>query len=239
MKKLDDVLAKVDDVIDSKALQWGITFKKYLPLFAGALMVSMIVFIAWQGRDYKPLFIAHKINTHVCQVASCFEKLDQNCGLLGLVGERVPAEILASSSRVDRASLTSGSVFKLINPEKWQGPYLVDSEMEENVYEVVQAADGLFVVPSSGVELPQGFVMGYDICITKQTRVKPLLERGGVLNYQGVALGRQVMIQAHATPPSSLLPQETNIVNDFFKEFSASASYAFKEKTSSNPFNKR
>lgn len=148
------------------------------PLFsatvlAGLISVSMIVFFK-QAQQETDLIVAE----HIKKLSVIFSRIDATCGIHGFDHQRNFIDFL---NVISFSSSEVGSM-NLIDPKKWEGPYVEDNLMVQNrYYEVVNTEKGYFIVPGEDVVLNNGKVIGKDIAIGYHSDIPALIDTKGQL----------------------------------------------------------
>ncbi len=138
--------------------------KNIFPIIA--FFVFILLFIFTFGRFFyqSKVEVDKLISVHMDQLSLAFQKINQDCKILGFLQEKSYTDFLNVKS-FDGA--TVGSIITA-NPGNWQGPYLVDNPIiQGKFYEIMKFNSGYYVVPGTGVKLANGKVIGKDIVLQK------------------------------------------------------------------------
>jgi hypothetical protein len=155
-------------------------FKKYFPIMSTTFLVVLIFLFVLRVFYARPALVASIIEDDIRQITLMLEKIDARCNILSIDDDRNEVDFL------NVKSFTGSKVgpFNLAYPRRWEGPYLhVNPSISGKHYEIIKAADGVFVVPGQGVNLPNGFEIGKDFVLDRKTAVNSLLREGGHLRY--------------------------------------------------------
>jgi len=154
------------------------------------LLVLVFVSFGYRSWFYTPKRTANLIEADLLIIAKTLKEIDDTCSILSVKYDRNFLDFFTVPRGFEGSEV---GPLNLANPENWEGPYFKDNpSMKGFPYEVVQGADGYFVVPPQSVALPNGKIIGQDIIITKDTEVLPMIRPGGELYYKGFALARKL-----------------------------------------------
>lgn len=147
----------------------------------GIFILLALVVIGVHGIIKKnPEMMAAKIHKDLQQLLMVFEKINKDCSILAIDNTVATIDFLT----IEKPLGVEVGCLTLAYPEKWQGQYLKKNlKYQDFYYQIIQAHDGLYIVPGNGAQLPNGFIMGQDIEITKNTDLHELLKPGGMLTY--------------------------------------------------------
>lgn len=189
MNRIDKFLVECDARLD--LLTTRISQKIDTNFFYVSLSFFLMLAVLTVGRELyqKPRFEAGVISTDVQKIADVLGEINEHCLIKSFSLSRIKLNFL--TLRQVAGDEIGGLV--LAQPENWQGPYLeVTPRIQGKEYELVQAADGLFVVPGDAVRLPNKLRMGTHIKLSSNSNVAAMLKKGGKLFFEGRALGARV-----------------------------------------------
>jgi hypothetical protein len=182
MGRVTDILSRIFQSIR----QCVIFDKKTFPIFSVIILLSMLGFMVVRYNYNRPYRLALFVQQDVARLADILHTIDAECSILQIKYDKVPIDFLTVKSFI-------GSEIGGLNvayPEKWNGPYVHDNpDITGQIYQIVKAKDGYFIVPSDGFELPSGWVLGYDVVISPRIALGPMLKPGGALTFKDIAFG--------------------------------------------------
>ncbi|MFH1831805.1 MAG: hypothetical protein ABH827_03290 [bacterium] len=224
MKKFDEIIHDIDVKVDEKIKPFSLFFRKYFVLFSSSMLVLLLIFFIFKSYYDKSYFSSILIKNDLKRVNAILHKIDTECSILSITGGRAQINFLTVKS-------FAGSVVGGVNlayPKKWTGAYTEqDPTLQQRYYELVKAKDGYFIIPGSGVRLPNGLVMEKDINITPQTTVADLIKPGGKLFYKGTEFARKITFEIgdrdSATKNKKI--ETTEKITDFIQELNEAIPY--------------
>lgn len=153
-------------------------------LLTGLVVLSIVAFI-FRSRHDNGLLIAQDVE----KLASIFEKIDTDCGIISFDYDKNPINFL---NTISFAGSKVGSM-NLTRPQNWHGPYVkVNPTIQDNVYQVVNTYEGYFITPADGVKLPNGKVMGVDIKLDKNSNIGAMMHDKNALLYNDRSLAARL-----------------------------------------------
>jgi hypothetical protein len=217
MKNLEKMIERIDARVDRS---FGVVFIKiarHFTLFSSVLLVMLLGLFLFKVVYHRAYYLASVIEQDVTRVAQILASIDKDCGILSVNGERTAVNFLNVKSFLG----TSVGGLNLAYPNKWRGPYLtVNPTYQQQFYELVQTAEGLFIVPGAGVKLPNGLVMGRDVPMGFDVSVKKMLAQGGALNNGKGVFGLQLNFKVGEWDPKVKASKTTlDHVNYLLNEF--------------------
>jgi hypothetical protein len=119
----------------------------------------------------------------------------------------------------------------LAYPAKWEGPYLsVNPTIQDKFYEIMRVKGGVFVLPGTGVTLPNGKVIGKDFQINKRTDVEMMLEKDGLLRYGDKVLAGKLLFKVGDWDSWHLNQETVESLDRMLKEFHEAMPYTKNEQ---------
>jgi hypothetical protein len=196
-----------------KAMKKGLNIKYTYPLI-GVFMVTVLLVWSIAGiMRNNPDAVALCLHENLRQIALAFQKIDTDCSIVEIDGSCHEINFLTQGEPQGNEL----GCLTLAYPDQYKGPYLQkDVCYQKKLYEMICADDGFFIVPGKGSRLPNGYVMGKDIVITQQTKMKKLLKEGAPLRYKGIALAIPLLEKVPQSPIHGL---DSVPKSPFLKEF--------------------
>jgi hypothetical protein len=189
MKKIDRVLDHIDRIIEKRISPLWKFVQKYFVIFSSTLLAFLLlIFFLKIYQDTSSVRVSvMREDLEVLQ--QILNRIDKECNILNVRSKGADLDFFT----VEKFTGSNVGCLNLAYPKNWRGPYLQqDPTMDGRFYEILRARDGYFIVPGQGVRLPNGLVMGKDVMLSDQVRLEDLLKSGGVLNYNGQALGMKL-----------------------------------------------
>jgi hypothetical protein len=132
---------------------------------------------------------AAMIEKDLHQFVDIFKQIDKDCKILNF-------DYTLNRINFLNVKSFSGSEVGAINlafPQHWKGPYVADNPtIQGEEYLIVVTHKGYFVVPGTGVRLPNGKIVGRDVVLNKDADIEAMMKIGGVLNYKGTPLAAKL-----------------------------------------------
>lgn len=82
----------------------------------------------------------------------------------------------------------------LINPKKWEGPYIRNIPLHEEDYMVLRTKKGYFITPADDVRLPNGKIIGQDIILDQNSDIEHMMHEEGLLSFSGRPLAAKIVV---------------------------------------------
>ena len=226
MDKIKNAMSTLDRRVDKHIGFVKNFFNKYFPVISTlALVLIMLVFVIRIFYS-RPRIVASLIEDDIAQITLALEKIDADCNILTI--EDVHNEI--NFLNVKTFAKSQVGPLSLAYPKKWKGPYLnVNPTLQGMFYEIVQAQDGLFVVPGRGVRLPNGLEVGKDFQIAPESKVSELIQKGGPLYYEGSVFAAKLIFQVGDWDPWLMRKATIRKLDRMLKEFHTAMPYAHNE----------
>ncbi len=226
MKKIDDVIRTLDAQVDRHGAPVKIFLKKYFTMFSSTMLLALAVIFIFRLANNKPYFLASVMSEDLQKMAKILKKIDKHCNILNISCQHCQIDFLT----VEKFTGSEIGCLNLAYPDKWKGPYFsTNPRIQQKHYELVNIDEGLFIVPGNGVQLPNGYVMGKDVVISRTTPIKKLIAQDGLLNYKGQALAYHLVFKIGDWDSSRTTPEELDRVNSLFKEFNEAMSFTMSE----------
>lgn len=224
MKKIDDFFEKIDKRVDANCSGFFIFLRHYFVVFSSTILSLMMLISLFKFYYNKPYFTAAVITNDVRNLDSVLACIDGKCSIMRVANNKIQLDFL-SIKKIDDSV---GRGMALAYPEKWQGPYLKASPLlQERHYELVKAKDGYFIVPGSGVSLPNGLTVGKDFAFDEKTEIAPMLRPGGKLSYKGILLAKKVSFKIGDSNYHQFRLKDSTIneLNNLVKEFNEAMAF--------------
>ncbi len=228
MKKLDELLDKVDQQVEKSITPLWMHIQKYFVIFSATLLTVLLIIFFYRIFHDRSTVLSSVVKDDLLRIERVLNQIDKDCNILSIRAERAFVDFFT----VEKFTGSTVGCLNLAYPKKWKGPYLQQNpSVQGKLYEIVKTKDGYFVIPGQGVSLPNRLTMGKDIVITSATTILPMLQSGGRLVYQGQPLAIQLKFKVGDwdTPR----PSQTTIdkINQMLKEFNEALPYAQGECT--------
>ncbi len=139
------------------------------------VLLSITFFMTWYMMRENS---AHIIAQDVEQLATVFDRIDKECGIIGFEQQKNPINFLT----LKKDGISDGNVgsMRLEHPENWQGPYVDQNPtIQGKLYEIIKTRTGYFIVPGDGVKLPNGLIIGKDIRIDADSPIACMVDAQG------------------------------------------------------------
>ncbi len=146
------------------------------------LILALFLLANYKGRS---LYSSEVIVNDISVIINALSEIDKECNILSIKNDRNYVDFL----NVEKFVSSEVGCLNLAFPKNWAGPYVQDNPtLQGKFYEIIKTTDGLFIVPGSGVELPNGLIVGKDFDFDKGISLQDMLEVGGCLNFDGMQL---------------------------------------------------
>lgn len=214
----------LDESIDHHLSPLLRVVRRNFTVFSASILVLLIGVSFIKLLSERPLFMATLVSKDIKKIVTKLEIIDEQCVATSLGSGRTPLNFFTVKN-------FTGSVIggiELQNPVGWRGPYLeVNPSLQQQYYELVETGDGFYVIPGRGVILPNGYVVGKDFDVMKDTDVAKMLQPGGFLHYKNEQLAMRVKFKKLV---SNVALQFTNKkaeqMNTLMQEFSQAMPFA-------------
>jgi len=138
-----------------------------------------------QARVANDMLIAD----HIVQLKDIFGRINERCKITGF---RYPKDQIDFLNVISFTGSVVGSM-NLLEPERWQGPYLTDNlTMNGKEYQIITTKKGTFIVPGDGVKLANGKIIGTTLMITPESDIEGMLDDSQALLSHGRPLGAHI-----------------------------------------------
>ncbi|MBU1008305.1 hypothetical protein KKA53_04495 [Candidatus Dependentiae bacterium] len=222
MNKIEKMFSVLDRKVDQNLGFLKGFFKKYFAVMSTILMGAFVLVFVLRVVYSRPHLIATIIEDDIKMIVLALEKIDARCSILSIDDEKNGVDFLNIKS-------FAGSMVGPLNlayPNKWEGPYLsVNPTIQEKHYEIVKAGDGIFVVPGTGVQLPNGKIVGRDFKIDRTIIVARLLEEGGVLAYGDSRFASRLTFKIGDWEPWHFKQETVKSLDRMLREFQEAMPY--------------
>ncbi|MFH1643643.1 MAG: hypothetical protein ABIA74_00510 [bacterium] len=189
MKSFTDFFSKLDEKMEEKAPVIKKILKKYFIIFSVTLFLALVFFFVWRNFKSRPYFSAILINTDISKILDSLSKIDRDCSILEIQNDRDYIDFLS----VEKFKGSEVGPLNLAYSKNWKGPYVQQNPVfQGKLYEIVKAKDGIFIVPGQGASLPNGYIIGKDFKVDKNSEILEMLKKGGKLNFEGRPLAVKI-----------------------------------------------
>ena len=156
-----------------------------LALVVVAICTSVIMKYLSQARVANDGLIADQVQ----QLYTIFNRINESCKITGFRHKKDHIDFLNTIS-------FAGSVvgpMNLLEPEKWQGPYVDESiTMNGKEYQIVATKTGFYIVPGDGVKLSNGQIVGKTLMIGPKSNIEQMMRDPQALLSNGSALAARI-----------------------------------------------
>lgn len=224
MKKLDNLMDNVDERVDKVINPYTRFFKKYFVVFSSVFLLSLLAIFFIYVYKSKSQVLSSVIRNDFQEITRVLQHVDEQCNILAIKGGHVVLDFFTIKAFV--GSEIGG--MNLAHPKNWHGPYFRRNPTIKGIfYELIQAADGFFIIPGKGVKLPNGLMFGKDIIINRQINVLPMLQPGGKLHHKETSFAAKIPFEIGDWDATAPVKEETiEEVNKVLKEFNEAMSFA-------------
>ncbi|TET06511.1 hypothetical protein E3J79_01555 [Candidatus Dependentiae bacterium] len=162
-----------------------------IPLLIVLFFSMLIVLAIFNLRVTSKYYLADLIVRDVTQLATIFERIDQECKILDFDYQKNRINFLNVKSFVG----SEVGPMNLAYPDKWNGPYIDDNPTyQDKEYLVVRTKKGYFVTPGEGVKLPNGQIIGKDIILDEDADIPSMMKDENQLMFNGKQLAARLTI---------------------------------------------
>ncbi|MCF7899375.1 hypothetical protein K9L05_01870 [Candidatus Babeliales bacterium] len=215
-------------------------FKRYFPIISVAIFVLVIGVFVFQFIYHKPYYVSGVISEDLISIYNALKKIDTECDILNIANNDVTIDFLTVEKFI--GSQVGG--LNLAHPERWKGPYLKEDPTLFGIYyRLLKSKDGYFIVPGNGAKLPNGYKIGKDFNLNKNSFISKIMDKEGQLNYKGYKFAKKLEFKIgdwKKRPKISKAPlteKQIEQVNSTLKEFNEAMPFTYNYETSSNNFN--
>ena len=183
----------IDKVLGERACAFLVNVGRYAVSVAsiGLLVICTAHFVG-QSSDWNVGVVRADLS-HIATALSAFER---DCGLNAVLPGMHSLHFLTSATR----PTDDFAGFSLQCASNWKGPYINKIPVVQGYpYSLLKVAQGIFIVPSQGVNLPKGQVVGKDFFWTDGLDVAGLSAPGGLLAHHGEPIVRMYTLGSVAT----------------------------------------
>lgn len=176
-------------------------------IFIGIAAFILLMFFAthYESKRNKAQIISRDLKL----IASTLAKIHSDCEIDRFTQIKNPLTFF------NVISFTGSEIgtLNLVNPEKWRGPYIKDNPSLQGVeYQVVQAHEGLFIVPGEGVSLPNGKIVGKDVIFDENSHIIDMLRNDDSLYYEQYKFAELITFK------SNIIQKLSNASEQFFAD---------------------
>lgn len=223
---MKNLFEKVDEKVEKKFNPFFKTVKKYFSIFSATILGLLVIFFVLRVIHDKKYFSTDIIVSELKNISIALKKIDKDCSILSVDEDKNNIDFLNVKS-FEGSEVGS---LNLAYPKKWKGPYLDDNPTFQNkAYQIIRAKDGYFVAPGDGVKLPNGFTIGIDFKLSKDSEISKMLKKGGKLNYKGVPLGIKLKFEIGDWGKLDLKEKEMKEISSSIEEFNEAMPFAYNQ----------
>lgn len=196
--------------------------KRYFPIFSATVLGLLVIFFVLQVLHKKPYFVSGVIAQDLKRIVVALEEIDRHCNILSIAHTKSYIDFL----QVEKFRSSEIGSLNLAHPKNWKGPYLDDTpEFQGKPYQMVQAKDGIFVLPADDCTLPNGIVIDKDFRISKDLVMSEMLKKGGKLNHKGVPLAAKISFKV-GDVVRTISPETMEKISKDLQEFNEAMPFA-------------
>ncbi len=224
MKKIDDFMKNIDTQVEQHMPTAFFAFmKKYFVYFSSFLLIGITGLFVYQVLKERPYYLATVIKSDLDQIEKNLNAIDKSCNILSIT-PRAFIDFL----NVEKFAGSMVGCLNLAYPDKWKGPYVQRNPTLQGIfYELVKTRDGFYIVPGSGVKLPNGLIVGKHFEVDRSAPIQQMVRPGGQLNYKGDSLARKIVfVIGDWDSPLRKTAGAFEKISDMIKEFSDALPYA-------------
>jgi hypothetical protein len=231
VKKLNNIFQSIDQFVDSKFGLFLNFIRKHFIIFSSTLIVLFLLLLMFLFKTYynKPYFISNLIKNDLKIINTALKKIDKQCNIIGIKNDRVILDFFTVKKFV--GSEIGG--LNLAYPQEWLGPYLDNNPvLQQKFYEIVKVQDGFFIIPGSGIKLPNGVTIDKEFQITSATSIQPMLMPGGNFFFKGVLLAKRITFKIGDWDSMFKAKKETvKEINKILNEFNTALPFSKNENS--------
>lgn len=185
MKKIDRFFKQLDHFIEAHSSRFVQFIKQYSIFFTiiFVVMLGLVLLLRmFLDTSQERAFV---IDQDLNQLAAILTSIDKECNILSIINNRG----LLNFFTVQKFVGSQVGCLNLAYPARWKGPYLKSNPLIQGAfYEIIKTKEGLFIVPGSGVQLPNGIIMGDSFIVNEKTSLDQALQLGGPLRFGNTLL---------------------------------------------------
>lgn len=226
MKNSDKIMSNIDATVDHIMTPVYGVFKKYFRYISTVILTFFFLFFFIRTYNSKPQYLASIIKEDLLMINYALNRIDKECSIISIRSDNAAIDFLTVQKFVG----SSVGCLNLAFPENWHGAYLqVSPTYQSKPYEIVRGIDGFFLVPGTGVVLPNNKIMGKDIVINESTNVGTMLTSTGALTHGGSQLGLKITFKIGDIHRRRIAPETVAKINGFLNEFNSALPYAYND----------
>lgn len=227
MKNIKEVVKKLDKKMDKISNNKKKMFKKYFPIFSGAILFLLTVFFLYRTYKTQPVFETSVITEDISIIINALNRIDKTCNILSIKNKQNSVDFL----NVVKFVGSEVGCLNLAYPENWEGPYALDNPtVQGKLYEIIKTREGYFVVPGQGVELPNDLVIGKDFEISLESDIEKMLQPGGPLTYKDFTLGAKLEFKIGDWGKNASVNKKIETINSETEEFNEAEPFTQNEE---------
>ncbi len=225
MKKMGKVIHDFDERIDHAVQPVWKRLQKYFVLFSSSLLIMLLAVFFFKIFNSRSSAMTAAIHDDLAVIEKALSVIDKTCSIISIR----PTGGVIDFLTVEKFSGSSIGMLNLAYPRRWKGPYAkVNPSIQGHMYEIINTKEGYFVLPGTGVRLPNKLVMGKDIVLSHDSAVTLMLQPGGRLNAQGQPLAIRLGFSIGDWDASHVEKDTLGKINDIITEFNQSMPFALR-----------
>lgn len=174
----------IDKVLGERACSFLVNVgRSAVSLASIGLLVICTAHFVGQSSDWN----AGVVRADLSHIAAALTAFERDCGLTAVLPGMHSLHFLTSASR----PTDELAGFCVQHANNWRGPYINKVPVVQGYpYSLLKVAQGIFIVPSQGVHLPKGQVVGKDFFWIDSLDIAALSAPGGILAHHGEPIVR-------------------------------------------------
>ena len=189
MKKLSDMVPKVDSVIDKNGKTQLLFKKKYFVFLGATVLVGFLALFIWTGYKEQTYFSSIVIKKELHEIYKSIKQIDDDCNILSFDQVVNTVDFLT----VEKFLGSEVGGLNLAYPKNWNGPYLTYTPvLQGKPFLIIKTDTGLFIVPGNDVKLPNGLVIGTDFVFNAKSNINEMIKPEGKLSFEGQSLAVKI-----------------------------------------------
>jgi hypothetical protein len=197
--------------------------KKYFIVFSSIFLIIIftisIIFLFLNKKYY----VTKIINDDLEILHEKLARIDEDCNIINITQNPLVLDFF--TVRNFQGSVIGG--INLAHPKNWKGPYLSQNPtLQGKYYEIIQAKDGLFIIPGKGVKLTNNQIVGKDIMISPSSAIGNMISPQGKLFYKEKPMAKKITFTIGNWSSGPLKKETIHKINKALKEFNNAMSFA-------------
>lgn len=142
------------------------------PLLLGVIFTAFFAFVVVKFISQARKANDELIATQIQQLSGIFKKINESAKIIGFRHPKNYIDFL----NVRSFQGSEVGPMSLLDPKKWQGPYLDENlSIEGHEYQIIVTKKGSYIVPGNGVKLANGVVVGKTLTIDPKSDIEALM----------------------------------------------------------------